>query len=142
MVIEQTVEIPAEPSAGCLHLDLPLPEDHPSGRAKVEVRITGETEDVSGHYAEFDGGRCRVPTEEEARIWREPCVKNDTRLQEILKAASEKAEARQKDPSLGSLKKWHGVLENSKAWGRDVDVVAKIRAMRDEWPPEKAGSRG
>ncbi|MDR3148053.1 MAG: hypothetical protein LBU00_06755 [Treponema sp.] len=38
----------------------------------------------------------------------EPLIKNDTRLQEILKAAGEKAEARKEDPSLGSLKKWQG----------------------------------
>ena len=81
-----------------------------------------------------------VPTEEEARSWREPLIKNDTRLREILEAAAEKAKARKKDPFLGSLQRWHGVLKNSKAWGKDVDVVAKIRAMRDEWddPWEKS----
>jgi hypothetical protein len=148
MVIEQTVEIPAEPSPGCLHLDLPLPADHPSGRVRIEVRIIGEAEEASGRNAKPDDLRCRVPTEEEASRWRESLIQNDARLQEILKTASEKAEARKNDPSLGSLKKWHGVLENSKAWGKDVDVVAKIRSMRDEWDDlwdksqERADKRG
>jgi hypothetical protein len=128
MTIEQTVEIPEKPLVKMLHLDLPLPEDHPSGRVKVEVRLT------PAQYAEIDGVRYKVPTEEEARRWREDAIKNDTRLQEILKIAAEHAEARRKDPSLdGSLKESYGVLENSKAWGKGIDVVAKIRQMRDEW---------
>jgi hypothetical protein len=127
MTIEQTVEIPASHR---LYLD--LPGDVPIGKAKVT--IVPFAEPAAPQYAEvIPGHPYRVPTEEEARQWREPLVKNDSRLQEILKSAAEQAEARKKDPSLRSLKKWHGVLENSKVWGKDVDVVAEIRKMRDEW---------
>jgi hypothetical protein len=140
MTIEQTIEIPAD---GRLHLDLPLPENHPSGRVKVEVRLIQEEDVSSTQYAEVDGVRYKVPTEEEARRWRENAIKNDPQVREVLKAGAAQAEARKKDPSLGSLKKWHGVLENSKAWGKEVDVVAEIRKMRDEWddPWEETNGR-
>ena len=54
-------------------------------------------------------------------------------IEEALAEADRRAKAEAIDPSLRSLKKWHGVWENSKAWGKDVDVVAEIRKMRDEW---------
>jgi hypothetical protein len=146
MTIEQTVEIPVNLRVNTLHLDLPLPEDHPSGKVKVEVRLIQEEDlGLDAQYAEIDGVRYKVPTEEEARRWREEAIKNDPQVQEILRDGAAQAEARRKDPSLRSLKKWHGVLENSKAWGKDVDVVAEIHKMRDEWgnPWEEAdGSNG
>jgi hypothetical protein len=146
MTIEQTVEIPVKPPLNMLHLDLPLPEDHPSGKVKVEVRLIQEEMVVSEppvQYTEIDRVRYKVPTEEEAHRWREEAIKNDPQVQEILKDGAAQAETRKADPSLRSLKKWHGVLENSKAWGKDVDVVMEIRKMRDEWgdPWEEAGGR-
>ncbi|MDR1862883.1 MAG: hypothetical protein LBQ67_03075 [Treponema sp.] len=42
MTIQQTLEIPADGTVNHLHLDLPLPENHPSGKVRVEVTITPE----------------------------------------------------------------------------------------------------
>jgi hypothetical protein len=39
MTIEQTVEIPEDRPVSHLHLDLPLPQKHPSGTVKVEVKL-------------------------------------------------------------------------------------------------------
>ncbi|GHV85409.1 hypothetical protein AGMMS50230_10170 [Spirochaetia bacterium] len=61
-------------------------------------------------------------------------------LEEALAEADRRSEARKANPSLYSLKDSHGILEHSKAWGKDVDVVAEIRKMRDEWDsPEENG---
>jgi hypothetical protein len=148
MTIEQTVEIPASHR---LYLD--LPSDVPIGKAKVTIVPFAEP---PAQYAEvIPGYPYRVPTEEEARQRRKraetdalPVCKT---VEEALKAGAAQAEARKADPSLGSLKHWHGILENSKAWGKDVDAVAEIRKMRDEWgdpweealnPPETKGKNG
>jgi hypothetical protein len=55
-------------------------------------------------------------------------------MEEALAAAERRREAAKTDPSVYSLKPWHGILEHSKAWGKHVDVAAEIRKMRDEWP--------
>jgi hypothetical protein len=136
MTIEQTVEIPAKPPTNILHLDLPLPENHPSGRVRVEVRLVQEDflpSAPSARSAEIDEARYKLPGEEEARRRRDQAIKNDPLVQEILKAGAAQAEARKANPALGSLNRWHGILADSKAWGKDVDVIAKIREMRDEW---------
>jgi hypothetical protein len=39
MTIEQIIEIPADQSMNRLHLDLPMPPNHPSGTVKVEVKL-------------------------------------------------------------------------------------------------------
>jgi hypothetical protein len=79
----------------------------------------------------------RVPNEEEIIRLREAAIKNDTRLQEILRESAEMAKARETPEGMAefrtAMKQAHGVLKNSKAWGKDVDVVAEIRKMRDEW---------
>jgi hypothetical protein len=56
-----------------------------------------------------------------------------TSLEEALADGNRRAAAAEADPSLRSLKKWHGIWENSKAWGKDIDAVTEIRKMRDEW---------
>jgi hypothetical protein len=58
-------------------------------------------------------------------------------LEEVEAAlALQNSEAVQK-----ALKTAHGVLKNSKAWGKGVDVVGEIRKMRDGWvnPWEQQG---
>ncbi|GHU51734.1 hypothetical protein FACS1894200_12160 [Spirochaetia bacterium] len=42
MTIEQTINIP---DSDWLHLDLPLPQNHPLGRVRLEVTVIPETED-------------------------------------------------------------------------------------------------
>jgi hypothetical protein len=128
MVIEQTVEIPADRR---LILDLPLPENIPPGPARVVAAIVPEH------------GQHTAPGEEEARRRREEAVKNDPRVQEILRAGAARAEARASGLSGGSLKPWYGILADSKAWGRELDTAAEIRRLRDEWadPWEKDGGK-
>jgi hypothetical protein len=124
MTIEQTVEIPDEPPMRFLHLDLPLPAKHPSGRVRVEVQIT-PVETVA------------IPDLEDIQKMRERLHKLMPRTYSTLEEALI-AGAAQSDPAHMTefrhvLKETHGALENSKAWGKDVDVVAEIRKMRDEW---------
>jgi hypothetical protein len=118
MIIEQTVEIPVNHR---LILDLPLPENIPPGPARVVATIVPE----HGHYA--------APSEEDARRRLEEAVKNDPRVQEILRAGAARAEARASGLSGGSLKPWYGILADSNAWGKELDTVAEIRKLRDEW---------
>ncbi|GHV81212.1 hypothetical protein AGMMS49944_30030 [Spirochaetia bacterium] len=54
--------------------------------------------------------------------------------EEFIAASDRRLAAEKDDPSLRSFKHWHGILKDSKAWGRHVDVEAEIRNMRDEWP--------
>jgi hypothetical protein len=131
MTIEQTIDIPANPPADWLHLDLPLPKKYPSGRVKVEVQIT-PVETAS------------VPELEEIKTLRERLNRLMPRTYSTLDEAL-KAGAAQSDPAHMAefrqvLKDTHGVLENSKAWGKDVDVVAEIRKMRNEW--DETGNNG
>jgi hypothetical protein len=89
-------------------------------------------------YAEvIPGVRYKVPTAEAMKARLEEMAKDAphvcTSLEEALQESAKRAAAESVDPSLGSLKHWHGALENSKAWGKNVDVVAEIRKMRDEW---------
>jgi hypothetical protein len=39
MIIQQTIEIPADHSVSHLRLDVPLPEKHPSGTVTVEIAL-------------------------------------------------------------------------------------------------------
>ncbi|MDR1098907.1 MAG: hypothetical protein LBL28_00350 [Treponema sp.] len=41
-VIQQTIEIPVDHPVSHLHLDVPLPEKHPSGTVTVEVTLKPE----------------------------------------------------------------------------------------------------
>jgi hypothetical protein len=131
MTIEQTVEIPAEPPMRFLHLDLPLPQKHPSGRVKVEVQIT-PVETAS------------VPGLEEIQEVRERLNKLIPRtystLDEALKAGAAHSDPAHMAEFRQVLKETHGALENSKAWGKVVEGVAEIRKMRDEW--DETGNNG
>jgi hypothetical protein len=123
MVIEQTVEIPANHR---LILDLPLPENIPPGPARVVATIVPEQ------------GQHTAPGEEDAR---EEAVKKDPQVQEILRAGAARSEARASGLSEGSLKPWYGILADSKAWGKELDTVAEIRKLRDEWTDPWENSR-
>jgi hypothetical protein len=117
MIIEQTVEIPADHR---LILDLPC-----SVPAGVKTRVV--TTIVS------EGVQYKPLTEKEARQRREDAVKNDPQVQKILKAGAAQAEARKSGSSRSSLKQWYGVLADSRAWGKELDAVAEIRRIRNEW---------
>jgi hypothetical protein len=49
-IIQQTIEIPADHLVSHLHLDVPLPEKHPSGTVMVEVSLKPEKD---GFFTKF-----------------------------------------------------------------------------------------
>jgi hypothetical protein len=105
MTIRQTIDIPANRK---VHIDLMAPEIVPCGKTDVILEF---------------------PQEPEVRL-RQSCRNRE----ELIAASDRRLAAEKTDPSLRSLKRWHGILKNSKTWGRQVDVEAEIRKMRDEWP--------
>jgi hypothetical protein len=50
MIIQQTIEIPADHPISHLHLDVPLPEKYPSGTVKVEIALKSGK---SGFFSTF-----------------------------------------------------------------------------------------
>jgi hypothetical protein len=50
MTIEQTIEIPADQPMNRLHLDLPMPPKHPSGKVKVEVKLSPQESAFSAFF--------------------------------------------------------------------------------------------
>jgi hypothetical protein len=138
MTIQQTIDIPANRE---VDIHLVVPKTVPCGKQNVildfptdpKVRkpvIPGEDD---------EDGLNLHPTAEQIAAARGPVGKEPFRpsyasLEEVLAAAARRAEAAEADPSLNSLKAFHGIWKDSKAWGQDVDVEAEIRKMRDEWP--------
>jgi hypothetical protein len=112
MTIQQTLTIPK----ATRHLTVELSQPVPAGTVDMVL---------------FFPAPVKAPVENTEGL--SPRPRACTSLEEALADAARRREARKADPALRSLKKWHGVLENSEAWGKDVDVVAEIRKMRDEW---------
>ncbi|MDR0909501.1 MAG: hypothetical protein LBM77_07010 [Spirochaetaceae bacterium] len=132
------------------HWDIPQPANLPLG-ATVHILIVYEEipaqsasskvkpQTLAPKYAKDDFS-CFTP-EEQARLKR---MEEIAALYPIHTCHSveeaEEAFKRQNTPEAKAhfhkmLKRTHGALKNSKAWGKDVDVVAEIRRMRDEeWP--------
>jgi hypothetical protein len=135
MTLRQTVDIPANRK---VHFDLVVPESVPCGITDVILEFPHEPEPrkpvVSG---KFDGDDLNPrPAAEQIAAAQGPTRKGPQRqrfasLEEALAEAGRRAEAAEADPSLNSLKKFHGIWKDSKAWGQDVDVEAEIRTMRD-----------
>jgi hypothetical protein len=133
MTLQQTIEIPRTTR----HLAVDFPQDIPAGT--VEMVLFFPAPAVSPVKAKplVDEEINLRPTSEEIRRISEEIdslnLQPALSIEEALVEADRRAKAEAADPCLRSLKKWHGVWENSKAWGKDVDVVAEIRKMRDEW---------
>jgi hypothetical protein len=119
MTIQQTVDIPASH-----RLTIDVPREIPAGRAVLAFTPVSAGDEAQAILAE------------EARI-RELNAKYPVHVCTTL-AEAEAAAASQNTPEgreafSKMLKRTHGALKDSKAWGRGVDVDAKIRALRDEW---------
>jgi hypothetical protein len=124
--LQQTVEIPPDH-----RLTLDVPWEVPSGKT-----ILTFTPAPDRSASTNSSGLNLQPTVEEiaqaragiGRIPFPPCCET---LEEVLAAAEQRAEAEKADPSLRSLKAWHGIWEDSKVWGQHLDTNAIIREMRD-----------
>jgi hypothetical protein len=127
MIIEQIVEIPADRR---IRLDFVVPESVPAlGRQRIII--------------EFPDAESGVTAEEmDAILFEEKRIKELNKKYPVhvchTIAEAESAMAGQNTPEEREqfrqmLKRTHGALKDSKAWGQGVDVEAKIRAMRNEW---------
>ncbi|GHT86640.1 hypothetical protein FACS1894137_12500 [Spirochaetia bacterium] len=111
MPIQQTIEIPAHPKDGRLRLTLDVPREVPAGKTILTFTPAPVKDDDAGLNR-------RLP-------------RSCANLEEALAASDLRLEAAETDPSVYSLKRFHGIWKDSKAWGQDVDVEAEIRKMRD-----------
>jgi hypothetical protein len=115
MTLQKTVEIPADHR---LFLELDIPQEIPAGMAIITFTPTTGAVETTTSEAIF-----------------RPCYKT---LEEVLAAGEQRAKDAEADPSLYSLKEFHGILKNSKAWGQHLDTTAIIRKMRDDWDDEES----
>jgi hypothetical protein len=142
---EQTITIPADRHVG---IDIQLPETVSSGIGKVIIIYTEQpsqkssvTADKSSVEAVPGPDYSSFSPEAQAELKRMdeiaarfPCRSYKT-LEEAVKAAEVQKTPAGKEEFHLACKKAYGALEHSKVWGKDVDVVAEIRKMRDtEWP--------
>jgi hypothetical protein len=139
MTIEKTLII----SKATRHLTVELPQPVPAGVVDVAFSFPALVEEQNAGVAE---GLNLRPTAEQIAAARGPSRKAPPRqrfatLAEAVAEADRRAEAAEADPSLNSLKEFHGIWKDSKTWGQDVDVETEIRKMRDG-KKEYWGSKG
>jgi hypothetical protein len=136
MVIEQTVEIPVDQELEHLHLDIPMPRQHPSGRVRVEVILTPETpvaEDVSD--ADIDAGISAKPPDfdefcrlcDQAKQLNIPHVYS---CEEALEEAAKCSKGKQALEYRRSAKRIRYWLNHRELWDESTRI---IRDMRDAW---------
>ncbi|GHV08220.1 hypothetical protein FACS189485_19480 [Spirochaetia bacterium] len=144
MTIEKTLTIPK----ATRHLTIDLPQTVPAGTVNVVLSFpTPATDQKTADQSVFsprpdvpgeddEDGLNLHPTAEQiaeamAAIGKVRFPPSYATLEEAIAEADRRAEAAEADPSLYSLKEFHGIWKDSKAWGQDVDVEAEIRKMRD-----------
>jgi hypothetical protein len=127
MIIEQTVEIPADRR---IHLDFTLPES---------VSVSGPQRII----IEFPDAESGISAEEtDAILFAEKRIKELNKKYPIhvchtieeaesVMTGQNTPEAREQFRQM--LIRTHGALKDSKAWGQGIDVEATIKAIRDEW---------
>jgi hypothetical protein len=120
--VQQVIDIPASH-----RIILDVPEEIPAG----PVIITFAPAEQKPVHAKAEISPSYTPLEPHVGPPRRQSCRN---MEEAIAASERRREAAKTDPSVYSLKPWHGILKNSRAWGKHVDVVAEIRKMRDEWP--------
>jgi hypothetical protein len=136
MVIEQTLEIPADQKLEHLHLDLPLPEKHPSGRVRVAVILTPENpvvEDVSD--ADIDAGIFVNPPDfdEFCRLCDQAKQLNIPHIytcEEALEEAAKRSKGAQALEYRRGAKRIRYWLNHRELWD---ETTRTIRDMRDTW---------
>jgi hypothetical protein len=136
MVIEQTVEIPADQQLERLHLDLPMPKKHPSGRVKIAVILTPEfplSDDVSDE--DIDAGISANPPDfdEFCRLCDQAKQLNIPNLytcEEILEEAAKRSDGKQALEYRCGAKKIRYWLSHRELWD---ETTRTVRDMRDDW---------
>jgi hypothetical protein len=127
MTIEQIIDIPEDRR---VHLDFTLPESiSVFGRQRISIEFPDAESGLSA-------GEPEAILLAEERV-KELNKKYPVRVCRTIEEA-ESSMASQNNPEIREqfrqmLKRTHGALKDSKAWGKDVDVVAKIRSLRGEW---------
>jgi hypothetical protein len=127
MIIEQIVEIPADRR---VRLDFTVPESVPAfGRQRIVIEFPDAENGVLAE--EMDAIRFEEKRIKELNKKYPVQVCHTLEEAESVMAGQNTPEKREQFRQI--LKRTHGALKDSKAWGQGVDVEAKIRAMRDEW---------
>jgi hypothetical protein len=136
MVIEQTVEIPADQELEHLHLDIPMPRKHPSGRVKIAVILTPENPatgdvseadidaEISAHPPDFNEF-CRLC--DQAKLLNIPHAYTCEEAMEEAVKRSTGMKALEYRRGAKRIRYW---LNHRELWDETTRV---IRNMRDEW---------
>jgi hypothetical protein len=136
MVIEQTIEIPVDQQIERLHLDLPMPRKHPSGKVRVAVILTqecplaGEVSDadsdaeISANPPDFDEF-CRLCDRA-----KQLAIPNLHTCEEILEEAARRSGGIQALEYRRDAKRIRYWLNHRELWD---ETTRTVRAMRDEW---------
>ncbi|MDR2618600.1 MAG: hypothetical protein LBC62_06995, partial [Treponema sp.] len=136
MVIEQIVEIPMGQELEHLHLDLPLPEKHPSGRVRVAVTLTQEapvTGDISAVDIDAEISVNPPDFDEFCRLCDQAKQLNIPNVYTCEEAMEEAARRSTGMPALEyrrGAKRIRYWLKHRELWDETTRI---IRDMRDEW---------
>jgi hypothetical protein len=127
MIIEQIVEIPVNRR---VHLDFTVPE---SVSTLGRQRITIECPDAESGLSAEETDAIRFEEERVRELNKKYPVHVCHTIEEAesVMAGQNTPEGREQFHHM--LKRTHGALKDSKAWGQGIDVEATIEALRDEW---------
>jgi hypothetical protein len=121
ITIEQTLTVPDNH-----RLTVQLPPDAPIGPVRVILQFP-VTEIDSEEKAIFAAEK-RI-----GELAKKYPVYACRSLEEAENAMSHQNAPEASDAFYQMLKRTHGALKDSKAWGQGIDVDTKIRSIRDEW---------
>ena len=136
MVIEQTVDIPADQQIERLHLDLPMPKKHPSGRVRVLVTLTPEappSDGVSDAYIDAEISANPPDFDEFCRLCDQAKQLNIPDLytcEEIMEEAARRSNGTQALEYRRGAKRIRYWLNHRELWD---ETTRSIREIRDEW---------
>jgi len=136
MVIEQTINIPVDQQLKILHLELPIPGKHPSGRVRVAVTLTPESSSADNtpepimdseialnppDFSEF----CRLC--EQAKQLNMP---NFNTCEDILEEAAKRSNGMQALEYRRSAQRIRYWLNHKELWDESTRIA---REIRDDW---------
>jgi len=133
MVIEQTIEIPVGQQLERLHLDLPMPKEHPSGRVKVAVTLTSEPDDISDTEIDAEISANPPDFDEFCRLCekaKQLNIPNIHTCEEILEEAARRTNNLQALEYRRSAKRIRYWLNHRELWD---EATRSIRKAREEW---------
>jgi hypothetical protein len=136
MVIEQTVEIPPDKELEHLHLDLPMPKKHPSGRVKVAVILTPENpaaEEISD--ADLDAEISARPPDfdEFCRLCdqaKQLSIPNVYTCEEVMEETAKRSKGLAALEYRRGAKRIRYWLNHRELWD---EAARTVRDMRDAW---------